>query len=617
METKYDEVNGTISTETTHFSRYMIVDKTAWFEAWSEELNYTNVQYEKSACYTVLAVDCSGSMSSSDPITIIADTSYPYINIRDCKRHDAVVNYVGAMDSDDKAAIVAFDSSATTLCGMTDSKLELSYAARKFYSSGGTNYNNVLTESIAILDNSEGSTRKKIVLLSDGKASVSDSVLESAKSSNIKIYTVGLGNSSDSVLQNIADETGGEFFKAYTADELVDIYEEIGVAVDIDTTDTDGDGLYDVYETAGMRLQNGKIIYTDPLLKDTDGDGLEDGQEIDPEMKQLYASGMPSDVAEIQPYYFVMYSDPNSEDGDDDGILDVKDIYALEYNNYPNLFNDFINDNVIEMDMVRQDDNDFVIALEPLGNICKYYGIDYLESFIDSATGNYDDLTVIFDDWYIYAIPNGDEWAFSIIKMRTSHNEGGVGVSIPFKEFDISLFENEDKMLLSNSLKEIVYMRDAVEHDEAIRCFFDNPNNSTNYFIADLYVELIIQKECINNTINVEIYLPRQTKFLNQHSTIYDEDNQCIYINDVSNPSLIERQCLLITHSGNPSYNSFAAEVYYHADKCGTAKIPFVYNSAKKADMGADEEKDDITDNSYINYNGKYVKQQRDLFGDF
>lgn len=336
METKYDEVNGTISTETTHFSRYMIVDKTAWFEAWSEELNYTNVQYEKSACYTVLAVDCSGSMSSSDPITIIADTSYPYINIRDCKRHDAVVNYVGAMDSDDKAAIVAFDSSATTLCGMTDSKLELSYAARKFYSSGGTNYNNVLTESIAILDNSEGSTRKKIVLLSDGKASVSDSVLESAKSSNIKIYTVGLGNSSDSVLQNIADETGGEFFKAYTADELVDIYEEIGVAVDIDTTDTDGDGLYDVYETAGMRLQNGKIIYTDPLLKDTDGDGLEDGQEIDPEMKQLYASGMPSDVAEIQPYYFVMYSDPNSEDGDSDGILDNQEVNSNYESYYSN-----------------------------------------------------------------------------------------------------------------------------------------------------------------------------------------------------------------------------------------------------------------------------------------
>ena len=33
-------------------------------------------------------------------------------------------------------------------------------------------------------------------------------------------------------------------------------------------------------ETAGMRLSNGEIIYTDPLNADTDGDGLKDGEEI-------------------------------------------------------------------------------------------------------------------------------------------------------------------------------------------------------------------------------------------------------------------------------------------------------------------------------------------------
>ena len=33
-------------------------------------------------------------------------------------------------------------------------------------------------------------------------------------------------------------------------------------------------------ETAGMRLSNCEIIYTDPLNADTDGDGLKDGEEI-------------------------------------------------------------------------------------------------------------------------------------------------------------------------------------------------------------------------------------------------------------------------------------------------------------------------------------------------
>ncbi len=202
MDTTYDVANGIISTETTHFSRYMIVDADAWFEAWSEELNYSNIHYEESRVYTVLAVDCSGSMSYSDPITSEPKSEGSAYYYNNCKRYEAVSNYVKAMDSDDKASIVTFDHYAYASCAMTDDKI--------------------------VLTNSEGSTRKKIVLLSDGESSVSDSVLESAKTSNIKIYTIGLGNSSDSVLQHIAVQTGGQFFKAYTADELLDIYDGIG-----------------------------------------------------------------------------------------------------------------------------------------------------------------------------------------------------------------------------------------------------------------------------------------------------------------------------------------------------------------------------------------------------
>ena len=40
LETFYDYENSTVSIETTHFSRYMIVDKNKWFEAWAVEFNY-------------------------------------------------------------------------------------------------------------------------------------------------------------------------------------------------------------------------------------------------------------------------------------------------------------------------------------------------------------------------------------------------------------------------------------------------------------------------------------------------------------------------------------------------------------------------------------------------
>lgn len=105
---------------------------------------------------------------------------------------------------------------------------------------------------------------------------------------------------------------------------MLDIYSDIGITSDFDTTDTDGDGLYDAVEAAGIRLQNGKIIYTDPTNPDSDNDGLLDGEEIDTTIRQFYASGMPSDVAVLQPYYFVMCSDPNDEDTDGDGLLDGK-----------------------------------------------------------------------------------------------------------------------------------------------------------------------------------------------------------------------------------------------------------------------------------------------------
>ena len=156
-----------------------------------------------------------------------------------------------------------------------------------------------------------------------------------------------------------------------------------------------------------------------------------------------------------------------------------------------------------------------------------------------------------------------------------------------------------------------------MNYDESIRGFWANPNNSTNYYLADLYIELIIQNDCVNNVINIQTHRADQIEFLEQHPTIYDAANQCIYINDVSNLSLEERQCILVSHSGNPSYNSFAAEVVAHAFGCGFGKVPLLYTHVNKADMGVGEEKDDSTDDTYINYDGYFVEEQRNLFGDY
>lgn len=325
MDTKYDIKNRILSTETTHFSRYMVVDKMEWFEAWNMDLNYADSDDENLNCYTVLAVDCSGSMKTYDPITTYLDSSNKY-EVNDCKRYDAIRNYIFAMDKGDQTAIITFESSAVIKCELTDDKSTLYREAAQFYNYGGTNFNVALRESLNVLNNSTGEACKKIVLLSDGQSNADNSILEDIVAADIKVYTIGLGSSSyDAELQRIADVTGGEFFKAYTSDELEGIYGDISVG--INTMDADGDNLYDVYEIIGIRLQNGTTIFTDPTDPDSDDDGLLDGEEINPEMihnEVYYPTGVP-----LEKDYFVMVSDPNEEDGDFDGYSDPDEIAGV------------------------------------------------------------------------------------------------------------------------------------------------------------------------------------------------------------------------------------------------------------------------------------------------
>lgn len=180
------------------------------------------------------------------------------------------------MDPEDKVSIVLFTSSAETKCKITNDKDLLISSLQKITSSGGTYFDNPIKESLENFDDFSEDICNKIILLSDGGSDISGSILNKAKSKNVSIYTVGLGDySDDTMLEYISDTTGGKFYKAITANELVDIYAQAGIKLNnLDKTDNDHDGLYDILETVGIRLLNRKIIHTDPTNPDSDGDGL-------------------------------------------------------------------------------------------------------------------------------------------------------------------------------------------------------------------------------------------------------------------------------------------------------------------------------------------------------
>lgn len=350
LETILDEDHGTVSIVTTHFSKYMVVDKKAWFDAWAVDLNYNPTGGAPGApsipvkYNTVLAIDCSGSMDWNDHITRI-------LNIRKCQRIDAAEGYIDYMHASDETAIVFFSSSARVASAMTSDKEALKKALQGLSDNGGTSFSAALRIAARQIDSAEkitnGANKNRIILLSDGddndSASARNAAVKVCKEKNIEVYTVGFGSANDSILQNIADETGGKYYRAFDAKDIVDIFAEIGYMDDFDMTDTDGDGLPDAVEAAGIRLQNGKILRgCDPTNPDTDGDGLLDGEEIDP--KPFYSQKEDNGFLgldklfgtnTVQGYYFKMYSNPMSDntDSDYDGIEDAREDSDKRLNN--------------------------------------------------------------------------------------------------------------------------------------------------------------------------------------------------------------------------------------------------------------------------------------------
>ena len=154
--------------------------------------------------------------------------------------------------------------------------------------------------------------------------------LKKIKDNYIKVYPVLIGSTwGQASLETLANETGGTFYYAATAEEIREamwgVQEEI--IGEIDTRDTDGDGLYDIYETAGMMIPNGQVIYTDPNDPDSDDDGLDDDKEMGiPEKKYILTDDYEIEIIDI--ICFKYKSNPNNEDTDSDGLLDGRARYV-------------------------------------------------------------------------------------------------------------------------------------------------------------------------------------------------------------------------------------------------------------------------------------------------
>lgn len=466
---------------------------------------------------------------------------------------------------------------------------------------------------------------------------------------------------------NSIQESGGEVFRL-GAGCLWDVLNHLDRAVDFPLTE------FNAIVATGWK----KIVLVDSLNAvnnvDTDDDSISDWEEVDvdnrlitikwdgsvelPTIEKclkkhqkvyvqeglerlLCTEGVPTNVAKevletiLQYRIMPINSDPTSKDSDRDEIVDYVDDNPLCYDYIPYEFLRYMTAGYIELSDLRRAGDGFTICMKPLGQIMNEMGNtakDYTTFTVDGV--KYEEYNGMngneyyFSDWFLYGFLNKrGETVYGLIKMRTCENtlNKEPGVSIPFREFDITLldeaYNDED---LGNELENLTQMSDSVSDTENVRGYFGNASNKTNYFLADVYIELILRRDNLDGNRSFEVpdnVLPRVTERLKESTTVYNEEDNSIIISDLNNLTLEERQCLLVSRAGTISYNAWAAEIVAHAF---ATKIilsnNLLYNSAKKADLGSSEGgtgKEKVVEQFFAYDDSIFVVQQRGIFGDF
>ena len=317
----------------------------------------------------------------------------------------------------------------------------------------------------------------------------------------------------------------------------------------------------------------------------------------------------------------------------------------MDFKTTPKLFELLQSKNIIDELDIQKTDDGFWLIYKSVSDILAQKNIF---EFSDSD-GNLFKCNRFFNDWFLYAVPNGREYTYSLLKMREQEfdlkeddpSDGDTpGVTISFIALNYkTLLDCLDNPSYDNSFKlnneinrVVVYKRQL--HDKSLKKYFKNPASNGSYLVANLYTSHIANmapdgflkvpeyyKEIVHKSISYKnsnkfARLPQFIESLNHAAGYIVCDNEKIYIKNSKNLTEYETAAILATHTGNTSIYSFAAEVEYHARFLVSflkIKIPFfrksIYESAIRADMT-------ICDNEFegpapfYRSNSKIVKRQ-------
>ena len=223
-DTAYNEAEGIVSANTTHFSIYFLALKGKWKGLLEDFYKNATCAFE-----TVLVVDCSESMKVSD--ATYADFSYGYST--STRRKDICKAFYSKVNDTNKQGVVFFNENGAVLASLGSTKTELSNTLGEICNGYNTNIRTALGVALdEVLSSDAQNAAKSIVLISDGGTKYGGDtlfydreVLERAKAENVRIYTVAVGdNAVKENLDEIANVTDGLAFtyKINNASTIVD-----------------------------------------------------------------------------------------------------------------------------------------------------------------------------------------------------------------------------------------------------------------------------------------------------------------------------------------------------------------------------------------------------------
>ncbi|MBK9249929.1 MAG: OmpA family protein [Ignavibacteria bacterium] len=165
----------------------------------------------------MLTIDYSGSMSGVlDAIT------------------EGTELFISLKQPQDRIGIATFNKEYTLKVPLWDDKSMILSTFRSSASKGFGMYsamNDAVMKSMKQFVDVPETSPKVIVLFSDGEDNFSTvrtkAILDSAKKNNIHIFTVGFGYVNEAPLRILSDYSGGKFYKAYSKQELINVFLDI------------------------------------------------------------------------------------------------------------------------------------------------------------------------------------------------------------------------------------------------------------------------------------------------------------------------------------------------------------------------------------------------------